>query len=489
MQKPAESIYGQSENGIHTCRNFIHGEWAFPENAEFFRIYNPANGELIAKAPLCTKEHISKVVESAKSSGEADAFSPQQRLKVMESAARILEENANLIATTITQESGKPISAARKEVASTVERLELAREEARAVYGEYIPGEWAPDTHGKFAIVLRNPVGVAATLSSFNYPLFIGAAKIIPALVAGNSVVAKPASDTPISILMFASVLEKAGLPSGTLQVVTGKGSVIGSALAKSPHIAAISFTGSTAAGKAIASKAGLKKLHLELGGKAAALVLPDADIGQAAQEICKGVFKNSGQRCDAISRVLAHKDIKQQLIDAVAEESGNYTLGDPMDENVRMGPLINEDAKTKVEQLVSDAVDSGAQIVTGGRADGLFYPPTIIDNVEPAMNISCDEIFGPVMPIIQYDNIEEAIEISNASEFGLDSCLFTRDISLAIKTARQLQDGSVSINTAPAHGVGHFPFGGNKNSGIGREGLKYSIDELTRLHTIVIKE
>ncbi len=484
-----DELYDREKTGKRIYRNFLDGQWVIPESSDYFDITNPTLEETIAAAPLCTEKNMTAAIESANERGRADDFRPLQRLEVMERAAQILQENADTVARTITQESGKPIRGARKEVHATIERLHLAREEARVLHGEYIPGEWVEDTHGKFAIVLRNPIGVVGTLSPFNYPLFIAAAKIIPALLSGNGVVAKPASDTPISLLLFGKILETAGLPPGRLQILTGRGSVLGEVMAQSRQVAAISFTGSTNAGQAIASHAGMKKLHLELGGKAAAIVLEDADLRLAASETCKGTFKNSGQRCDAISRVLVHKSVHAEFLKAALNEASSYKMGDPFDEGTKIGPLINDGALEKVDRLVAGAIDGGARAVCGASHDNLFYEPTILDGVTNDMDIARREIFGPVMPIMTFDNLEEAVEISNSSEYGLDSCIFTENLRKAISVAKTLQDGSVSVNAAPAHGVGHFPFGGNKKSGMGREGLKYSIDELTRLHTIVINE
>ncbi len=482
-----DELYDTDKNGRRVYRNFLAGQWDVPASSDTFEVANPATGELFALAPLCRGEHLAAAIESARDSFRRDDFSPLQRLEVMEKAAEILSSHAEALAQMITREAGKPISGARKEVRAAGERLRLCREEARVLYGEYIPGQWVEDTQGKFAIVLRNPLGVVGALSPFNYPLFIAAAKIIPALLAGNSVVAKPASDTPLSLLMLARIFQEAGLPAGRLQVVTGKGSELGPELAKHPQVAAISFTGSTRAGQALAANAGMKKLHLELGGKAAAIVMPDADIPKAAAEICKGTFKNSGQRCDAISRVLVHESIHDAFIEAAMKEIERYKPGDPLNEETKVGPLINEAARQKVDGLVTGAVDAGARTVAGAIYEKLFYAPTILDKVTTEMDIAWQETFGPVMPILTCDSINEAVDTSNASEYGLDSCIFTENVATAINVAKQLQDGSVTINAAPAHGVGHFPFGGNKKSGMGREGLKYSIDELTRLHTIVM--
>ncbi|MEJ5285459.1 MAG: aldehyde dehydrogenase family protein [Brevinematia bacterium] len=475
--------------GVKNYKILINGCWTCFGNDKSFDVYNPANGEIFAKVPDCSIEDAKSAIVAAKNFSEMKKIAPIHRLEIMEKASELVNEYKDYLAEIITKESGKPISVSLGEVKATYERLRLTMEEVRVLYGEYLPGEWVEDTKGKFAIVLRKPIGVVLAISPFNYPLYIAAAKIIPALLAGNTVIAKPASDTPLSLIHFVRILEVAGVPAGAIQVITGRGRDIGDVLITSDDIDAISFTGSTKVGEYIASKAGIKKLHLELGGKASALVLEDADIDLAAKQICRGTFRNSGQRCDAVSRVLINKKIKDRFIEKVLEEVKNYKTGDPMDKNTVMGTVINEGARDRIHSLVEDALSKGAKLLSGGKYNGLFYEATILDNVNLSMKVATEEIFGPIMPIIEVNSTEEAIEISNSSEYGLDSCIFTENIHLALKIAKQLEDGSVTINSAPAHGVGHFPFGGNKKSGLGREGIKYSIDELTKLHTIIINE
>lgn len=488
MDNIFDEIFTES-GGVKNYKILINGCWTCFGNEKSFDVYNPASGEIFAKVPDCSIEDAKSAIVAAKNFSEMKKIAPIHRLEIMERASELVNEYKDYLAEIITRESGKPISVSLGEVKATYERLRLTMEEVRVLYGEYLPGEWVEDTKGKFAIVLRKPIGVVLAISPFNYPLYIAAAKIIPALLAGNTVIAKPASDTPLSLIHFVRILEVAGVPAGAIQVITGRGRDIGDVLITSDDIDAISFTGSTKVGEYIASKAGIKKLHLELGGKASAIVLEDADIELAAKQICKGTFRNSGQRCDAVSRVLINKKIKNKFIEKVLEEVKNYKTGDPMDKNTVMGTVINEGARDRIHSLVEDAISKGAKLLAGGKYNGLFYEATVLDNVNLSMKVATEEIFGPVMPIIEVNSTEEAIEISNSSEYGLDSCIFTENIHLALKIAKQLEDGSVTINSAPAHGVGHFPFGGNKKSGLGREGIKYSIDELTKLHTIIINE
>ncbi len=479
----------QDAAGIWNYRNLVNGCWDCLSSGSYFEVRNPATGELVGRVPNASAQDVRQAITAAKAALKMMNFTPLERLEIMARARGLLLERADFLAETITRESGKPIALARGEVDATAERLHLAQEETRVLYGEYIPGEWVTDTQNKFAIVLRKPLGVVVTISPFNYPLYIASAKIIPALLAGNAVVAKPASDTPLSLILFVRILEKAGLPPGTINVITGRGQDIGDILVQSPDVDAISFTGSTPVGEAIAAKVGVKKLHLELGGKAAAIVLADANLDLAARQICSGVFRNSGQRCDAVSRVLVQRDIHELFLEKVLAEARGYATGDPLNPATALGTVIDRAAVDRIQGLVDDAVGRGARLLLGGRAEGLFYPATILDGVTPDMRIAWEEIFGPVMPILTVDRPEEAVRLSNASEFGLDSCMFTQNLELALTIARQLQDGSVTINGVPVHGVGHFPFGGNKKSGLGREGLKYSIDELTKLHTIILTQ
>lgn len=476
----------QKQNDIPHFHLLIDGCWKCLSSGEYQDVINPATGEVIARVPLANQQDVENAITAAYRFFQTLVFDPLERIEIMLRASDILKTSREEMAKTIVLESGKPISIALSEVDATIERLHLVLEEVRVLYGEYLPGEWVKDTRGKFAIVKRRPLGVVAAIAPFNYPLFIGAAKIIPALLAGNTVVVKPASDTPLSLILFVRILEKAGIPAGSIHVITGSGKEIGDTLVTHSLVRAISFTGSTAVGEHIARLAGMKRLHLELGGKAAALVFKDADIRTTAALLCKGAFRNSGQRCDAVSRVLVEEKVADTLLEALREESQHYFCGDPMDPKTPMGTVINEGAAKRLDALLEDAKNHGASFLAEKKRTGLFYPPHILE-INTECRLAWEEIFGPILPVIRVKNEKEAIELANQSEYGLDSCVFTQDIDRAFRVAEKLHDGSITINSIPAHGVGHFPFGGNKRSGIGREGIKYSIDELTELHTIIV--
>jgi len=465
---------------------FVEGRWVESFDKTYFELHTPIDGSLLGYIPKAGVEDVEKAVGVARrEQRKIRDLAAIERIEVFRQAAQVLEERMGDFVTALVHEAGKPRRDAEGEVSATALRLKLTMEEVKKISGEYIPGDWSDDTRGKIAVVIREPVGVVAAISPFNYPLFIQAAKVIPALLAGNSVVLKPASSTPLSALMFARILQESGIPNGCLNVITGPGS-IGMKLVEHPHVSLVSFTGSTMAGKEISRAAEVKRLHLELGGKAVAIVLSDADIGLAARKCVEGAFRNAGQRCDAVSLALVEEGVADLFVEKVLEEAGKWTVGDPRGDDVKMGPLINSSQVERVHRLVVDAVEKGAKLLTGGRFEGNYYQPTVLDYVPREAEIMWEEIFGPVLPIARVRDVGEALEIASAQRYGLDSCVFTNNFYRMWSVAKRLQVGSVTVNDMPRHGVGYFPFGGVKESGIGREGIGYSIDEMTVLKTIV---
>jgi glyceraldehyde-3-phosphate dehydrogenase [NAD(P)+] len=473
-------------DGEARFRMFVEGRWVESFDKTYFELHTPIDGSLLGYIPKAGVEDVEKAVGVARrEQRKIRDLAAIERIEVFRQAAQVLEERMGDFVTALVHEAGKPRRDAEGEVSATALRLKLTMEEVKKISGEYIPGDWSDDTRGKIAVVIREPVGVVAAISSFNYPLFIQAAKVIPALLAGNSVVLKPASSTPLSALMFARILQESGIPNGCLNVITGPGS-IGMKLVEHPHVSLVSFTGSTMAGKEISRAAEVKRLHLELGGKAVAIVLSDADIGLAARKCVEGAFRNAGQRCDAVSLALVEEGVADLFVEKVLEEAGKWTVGDPRGDDVKMGPLINSSQVERVHRLVVDAVEKGAKLLTGGRFEGNYYQPTVLDYVPREAEIMWEEIFGPVLPIARVRDVGEALEIASSQRYGLDSCVFTNNFYRMWSVAKRLQVGSVTVNDMPRHGVGYFPFGGVKESGIGREGIGYSIDEMTVLKTIV---
>jgi glyceraldehyde-3-phosphate dehydrogenase (NADP+) len=467
----------------------VGGRWRGAANGDAFEVRSPIDGTLIARAAKASAGDVEEAIAAARQAREGFRATPAAgRLEICARAAKILAEHAETFAGAIVADLGKTSEQAASEVKATRERLGLVREEVRKIFGEYIPGDWMDDSVGKSAVVLREPVGTVAAFGPFNYPLYLAASKIIPALAAGNTVVAKAPSEAPIPLVLFARVFEEAGLPAGVLNVITGAGSEIGDLLASHADISMISFTGSTSVGRSIAAGAGPKPMHLELGGNAAGIVLADADLDRAVEKTVLGAYKNAGQRCDAISRVLVEQSVYDEYVERALKEAEAWTVGDPRAEATKVGPLVNEKAASFVHTLVDEAVGKGARLLAGGNVDAAYHEPTVLVDVPLDADIVWEETFGPVLTVLPVADLDTAIELANRSRYGLDSSVFTSNLESAWRTARALECGQVTINDAPAHGVGHFPFGGRKpDSGVGGVGLGYSIDECTVLKTVVM--
>ena len=475
-------------SGMQIYKMLINGVWVESSNKTVLEILNPYDNSTVGKVPKATKEDAYAAVHAAYNAKDRIAkMTAFDKAKILNKIADLVEENKDTFRDTIVLEAGKPLKVAEGEVAATIERFRFAADEVKQVYGEAILGDEVPWNPEKLGIVLRKPLGVVLAICPFNYPLYIGTSKIAPAIAAGNSVVIKPAGDDPICLLMLAKVMQDAGLPAGVINIVTGSSKEIGDVLVGCKEIDMVSFTGSSSVGHHATKVAGMKHIQMELGGKSPALILEDANLDLAAKQCVSGALKYSGQRCDAISRILVVDKIADTFVAKVASEVRKWKIGDPKDPKTSIGPLIHECALDKVDELVKDAKIKGAKVLQGGnRGNALFYEPTILDYVTTGMKIAWEEIFGPVVTIMRVKDYETAIRIANESEYGLDSSVFTNDINKAIDAGLRIESGTVQINAAPAHGIGNFPFGGDKESGMGREGIKRSIDEMTTLHTIV---
>ena len=380
-----------------------------------------------------------------------------------------ITERKAALAETIVREAGKPIASARGEVESAAERFRRAVEEARTLEGEFREG--TTDGHdGWQAIVKPEPVGTVLTISPYNYPLATLALQVAPALAAGNSVVCKPASNTPVSATMLADIVDGVGLPDGAVNVVPGRGSEVGEPLASDERVDAIAMTGSSAAGKQIAADSGMVELHMELGGNAPLVVFPDADLDAAAAAAAKGSLKFAGQRCSAVSRVLAHESVHDDLVGRIDAAMDDWTQGDLFAESTDFGPLVDEAHAEWVADLVADASERGARLVRGGERDGLWFEPTLLADVPRGADLVTDEQFGPVCPVTTFTDRADAVELANSGDLALDASVFTSDYDRALSTAESIDAGAVRINGAPSHGLADIPYGGNGDSGIGRE-------------------
>ena len=484
---PAVDTAGDAD--VPTLQLLVDGEWRAAASGETFEVTSPIDGSVLVRAQKGDNDDLEAAIGAAKAARPKFRSMPAaERLEICERAGEILAEHLEQFVDAIVSDLGKTPEGARSEAEATRTRLGLVREEVRKIFGEYLPGDWVAESAGKSAVVMREPVGTVAAIGPFNYPLFLAASKVIPALAAGNTVVAKAPSDDPVALALFVRVLEEAGLPPGVINFVTGPGGEIGDLIASHPDVSMVSFTGSSAAGRRIAEKAGPKPLHLELGGNAPAIVLSDADLDLAVAKSVQGAFKNAGQRCDAVSVVLVEAAVYDEYVARAAKEAEQWVVGDPRAEGVKVGPLVKPSAAERVHGLVEDAVSKGAEVVAGGEVEDAYHQPTVLADVPLDADLVWEETFGPVVPVVRVADLDEALEVANRSRYGLDSCVFTTDLQAAWRTARALECGQVHVNDAPVHGVGHFPFGGRKpDSGIGREGLGYSIDECTVLKTVIL--
>jgi len=482
-----DDLICKDEDELPLFRLFADGEWQDGKGGRI-EVMTPFDGGHFAYLSAASSDQAAHAVDAAKENQKRiRELAGIERVEILQEARHILLEREEEMTRALMLEGGKTRDDATGEIHSLASRMSLTMEDARKIFGEYMPGDWSKDTSKKMALVIREPVGVVLAIGPFNYPLYIPGSKIIPAILAGNSVIVKPATETPISTILFAQILNAAGVPKGTVSVVNGPGSTVGRALASDEDVSMISFTGSTGGGNSIVSVAGIKKLHLELGGKAYAIVLGDADIGLAAKKIVDGSFRNAGQRCDAISAVLAVRQVSKALTEDIINYGKEYKLGDPLkDGSVKVGPLVNEGAAGRVKGLIEDAVENGAKLLMGGKVRDCYVEPTILGDVPESAKILWEETFGPVIPIHTVEDREEAIAVSLKSRYGLDSCIFSNNFYDIWRVSKALPVGEVTINDMPRHGIGYFPFGGTRSSGTGREGVGFSIDEMTNLKTIV---
>ena len=470
-----------------TFCNLYGGQWIASSSSQFLEIVSPVDGSLVGRVPSMSREDVDRAVANTKKGLPVWAETPvHERASVFYRAADLLEKHEDEIADVLTMEIAKDKRSSLFEVRRTADFLRYTADAGKSMAGEAIGGDNFPGgSRNKISYVSRVPLGTVLAISPFNYPVNLSASKIAPALIGGNAVLLKPASQGAISALYLADILQEAGLPSGVLNTITGRGGEIGDYLVTHPGVNFINFTGSTAVGKHIAHLAGMIPLMLELGGKDAAIVLPDADFDFAAQTIISGAYSYAGQRCTAVKRILAGDDVADRLIPKLLTGIEKLKVGDPRD-NATIVPLINEKAADYVMELIEDAQQKGAAILTGGNRKGDLIEPTLVDHVTTDMRLAWEEPFGPVLPIVRVKDIHEAVDIANRSEYGLQSSVFTKNIHDAFFIANRLEVGTVQINNKTERGPDHFPFLGVKASGMGTQGVKYAIEAMTRPKAIV---
>ncbi|MFK9094580.1 aldehyde dehydrogenase family protein [Bacillus salipaludis] len=474
--------------------NYINGEWCESSTGKFVPVWNPANGQVLAEVTQSTKEDVDRAVQAAKNAQKSWRLVPApERAEFLYKVAFLLKERKEHLAQILTSEMGKVIAEGRGEVQEAIDMAFYMAGEGRRQFGDTVPSE----LRNKFAMTVRVPIGVAGLITPWNFPIAIASWKSLPALVTGNAVVWKPATETPMVAEEFVKIYEEAGLPKGLINLVNGSGSEVGNAMVDHPGIDLISFTGSNEVGAAINGRAGalLKRTSLEMGGKNAITVLEDADLDLAVDGILFGAFGTSGQRCTATSRVIVHESVKEALTEKLVARIGEMKLGNGLDESVVVGPVINRSSLEQIDKYVKIGKEEGAKLLTGGKIaiengldSGNFYLPTIFTDVTPDMRIAKEEIFGPVLSIISVRTLEEAVEVNNNVEFGLSSAIYTADINRAFKAMRDLDTGLVYINAGTSGAEIHLPFGGTKGTGNGhRDSGVAALDVYTEWKSIYV--
>jgi len=450
-------------------------------------VVNPYDGSVVGKVFRGGPELVERAIASA---GETFATYPglpsYRRAEILAQASREIAERSEELSRIIAMEAGKPIAQARGEVARAVKTFSLAAEEATRIGGEILPLDIGSSSEGRVGLVRRYPLGPIGGITPFNFPLNLVAHKVAPALAAGNTIVVKPASATPMSAIVLAEILFSAGLPPGAYNVVPVS-AADSERLVTDPRVKLLSFTGSADVGWELKRKAGRKKVCLELGGNAACIVEPDADMDWAVNRIAMGGYAYAGQICISVQRVYVHRSIFQEFVERFVARVGNIVVGDPLYEATETGPMISEAAAARAESWIKEAVDGGARVLVGGRRNGNFFEPTVLTGTRPTDKVVCEEVFAPVVVVEKYGNFQESLEMVNDSRFGLQAGVFTRDINRVMAAFNRLEVGGVIVNDVPTFRVDNYPYGGVKGSGQGREGVRYAIEEMTERRILVM--
>lgn len=483
-------IYNVEEGSIYKFKAYACGNWI--DSDIYMSVKSPINNEVIAKVPKLTQSDIEEVLKKIYEVGRwrIRDLPGSKRLELMKTIADLLRRHSDDFVEALVTNAGKTYAQARGEVNASIDRLMRAELDARKIFGEYVPGDWDETTLETEAVIRKEPFGVVLAVIPFNYPLFDTVSKFVYSTIAGNAVVVKPPSTDPLPVILFAKIVEESGFPKESYAVLTlpGKES---DTLVKDPRIHVISLTGSSQTGRHVLKVAGIKQFIMELGGGDPAIVMKDADLNLAADRIAKGIYSYAGQRCDAIKLVIVEKDIYDEFKEKLAGIIRRVKVGDPRDSSTEVGPLISAESADKMMEAVDEAISKGGRLLAGGRRLGKTYvEPTLIEvkNKELLKELTLyrEEIFAPVAIITDYATPEEAIKLANGREYGLDAAVFGEDITTIRKFLRLLEVGAVYINDMPRHGVGYYPFGGRKKSGIGREGIGYSVEYVCALKTIV---
>ena len=465
----------------------IDGQWVGGGSA--LEVKNKYNGEVVGVLPTARKEDLDAAIDAAERAEDVMADMPSyKRAEILARTAALIRERADDLAKTIAAEAGKAMKYARIEVDRAINTFTIASEEAKRMHGETIPLDAVSAGEGYFGFTVRRPVGVIAAISPFNFPINLVAHKLAPAIASGNTIVLKPASSTPLTAVKLCQIIQEAGLPAGALNLVVGSGSTVGEWLITDPRVDKITFTGSPDIGRHILSVAGIKKVTLELGNTSPVVVAPDADLDFVAKKCAVGAYANSGQMCISVQRIYSQKQVYEPFTEKFVNATNGMIVGDPLDERVDVGPMIDSKEVARIESWVNEARGDGAKVLTGGRREGAVYYPTVLTNVTADMNVVAEEAFAPVASIISCDNFEESLRQANDTKFGLQVGVFTNDVNRIFKAIKRLNFGGVIVNDTPTFRVDQMPYGGNRQSGLGREGVKFAMEDMTNLQMVAIR-
>ena len=467
-------------------RMFVGGEWK--ETPNVIKVMNPFDQSVVDTVPAADSsdvdEALAGAVEGAKIIAKIPAY---DRAQILRKAADLMLERSEDFARTISSEEGKILAEARFETTRAAEIIQLSAEEAKRLTGEVLPLDAAPGGAGRLGFTLRVPCGVVAAITPFNFPLHLVSHKVGPALAAGNAVVVKPASDTPLSALKLVEVLLEAGAPPQAVTCLTGSGGKVGDVLCGDKRVRKISFTGSYEVGDHICRVAGMKKVTMELGSNSPLIIMHDADLDKVATATAMTGFANAGQVCISAQRVLAQSQVYDEFLDRLKSRVEAISTGDQLQEGTGMGPMVRESDAVRVSDWIQEAVSGGARLITGGGREGAMVEPAILAEVDPDMKISRDELFGPAVAVSPFDDIDKAIELANDTRYGLSAGIFTQDIDRALRFANEVESGNVHINWGPQWRADLMPYGGLKDSGMGKEGPRYAVEEMTELKMVVV--
>ena len=466
---------------------WINGQWVETKNS--YVLTSPYSGEEIAKVAMASVQDVEKAIEGAheafQSFKKTTAF---ERAEILYKVVELIRNRKEDFAKILAMEAGKPLSVGLVEVDRTIATYQFSAEAAKQSMGETVPMDAAPGVKDRIGYTKRVPLGVVSAITPFNFPFNLVAHKLGPAFAVGNTVVLKPATQTPLSALVLAEIFKEAGLPDGALQIVTGSGSELSDILVTHPLVKKVTFTGSGAVGLKLKEKVGLRKITLELGSNAAVIVEPSTPIEKVIPRCVTGAFGYAGQVCISLQRVYVHESIYEQFTNAFVEETKKLKLGDPLDASTDVSAMIHPKEVERIKEWIEEAKQQGAVVATGAEFTERTMAPTVMTHVSPDMKIVCQETFAPIVSIVPYKNLDEAISFVNSSDLGLNAGIYTNVLTDAMKAADELEAGAIVINDVPTFRIDNMPYGGVKNSGYGREGIKYAIEEMTDLKFITIK-